>query len=585
ILLGGLYLLAALNSLSPYLSFWGSYEWREGVYTFFCCLALFWLVAGLPPSGKGVVISAVVLGSIPVSLYALSQFGGLDVLGWAWPKGEAGGGRRAFSTLGHPNFLGAYLAMVIPLAAGRASSSRRAMARLGYVFLLCLLFGALFATFSRSAWLACFSSMLAFALLLAYVKGMASRFLPFIAAFIIMVLASSLLAYLDPGGMFSHSPLEPLHSFLRGKSATAQVRALAWEGALRLISARPLLGYGPGTFPLAFAGVYPPSLASYGGIEALGGHAHNLLLDWAVSIGLAGVAVYLLFLGFVFRRGWRALHQASPSFQATLIGLFGAIIAYLVYNQLNFATIAPLSLFWVCMGMIGEWGMEDGEWGAPDLPRYRFALYGFLVLAALGFIAWGEGRPLLADVYARQGSVRMAAGDVEGSLDSYRQALKLWPEQARYRRALAAVYLSEAIACSEKDSFRAAETQLQEAIRVSPLDAGCHLDMGWLYYHWGLNADRSRLELALEAYNRAAELSPSDPTIYVRRGLVYQAMRNYDEAIEQFQKALALDIYNIPAYTYLGDLYIALGRREEARASYEMARQAAEIVDSQVAKR
>ncbi|MFB0545984.1 MAG: O-antigen ligase family protein, partial [Anaerolineae bacterium] len=333
--LAGVYLLSTATALSPRISFWGSYEWRQGAYTFLCYIALFLIIARNLRSEAQMtrLVTAVLYASLPISLYGISQYLGLDPLPWQW---TAIG--RAFSTMGHPNFLGAYLTMVIPLTATRLLASPSWIGRLRYVLLILLQLGCLLLTFSRSSWLALTVSALVFAFLLAFPMAR-GRFFVLVALLASLLLIMAALAYLDPKGIFSYSPLEPLHSFLRGKSATARIRALTWEGATQLIAARPFLGYGPESFPLAFPRVYPPQLAVYGGLMATGEHAHNEELDLSISVGLLGTAVYLLVLTEVFRQGWRALRHVTPMAN-TIIGLLSGITAYLIQNQLSFATTA-----------------------------------------------------------------------------------------------------------------------------------------------------------------------------------------------------------------------------------------------------
>lgn len=591
--LGGIYLLATLTSLSPGLSLWGSYEWRQGTYTFLCYVTLFFVAACNLRSEAQVarLLTAVLCASLPVSLYGIVQRFGLDPLPW---QGTAVG--RVFSTMHHPNFLGAYLAMVIPLTVGRLLNSFPKPGRVGiYVVLLVSQIVCLFFTFSRSSWLAFLMAGLVFAFLWTLRRGKTRRFLILMIALSCLLLILAGLAYLDPGGLFSYSPLEPVHSFLRGKSAAAQIRALAWEAAVRLIGARPLLGYGPESFDLAFAGVYPPRLAIYGGPPATGGRAHNEWLDLAVTIGVPGAALYLLVLAAVFRLGWKALDDAPPRRQAITITLLSAIAAYLAQNQLSFGTVTSFSLLWLFMAVIvalekmQRQGVSGPTLSGPLSTHpggLRLTGYGLLAAFVLAFGALTNVVPVVADIYARQGAKAAAVGDWDGSIAAYEQALRLCPHQGRYHRFLAAGYLNRALAGErDNDDFLAAEAELSTAMRLSPLDLGYRLALGELYYRWGRLFAADRLDLALGAYRQAAALSPTNPEIYARWGLVYHALERYDEALQKYQQALSLDPYHVLAYTCLGDTYTALGRNDEALEAYENARQASQVVDALVSKR
>ncbi len=608
----GIYLLATLTSLAPGLSLWGSYEWQQGTYTFLCYVVLFFLVAfNLRSEAQaGRLLAAILFASVPVSLYGILQHFDLDPLPW---QGTALG--RVFSTMHHPNFLGAYLAMVIPLTVGRLlNSSLKSGDVVLSAFLLALQLVCLFFTFSRSSWLALLVAALVFAFLWALRRGKPGRFLILLIALTCILLILAGLAYLDPGGLFSYSPLEPVHSFLRGKSATAQVRALEWAATIRLIGGRPLLGYGPESFELAFAGVYPPRLAIYGGPMATGGRAHNEWLDLALIIGLPGTALYLLVLAVVFRQGWKAMDRAKPRGQVTIIALLSAIAAYLAQNQLSFGTVTSFSLLWLFMAVIvalekiQRRGVSGPTTGVLEIKEINFQAdspgalkrtlkhligYGTLAVCVLVFVVFTNVVPVVADIYARQGAVAASAGNWDRSIEAYKQALGLCPHQGRYRHFLAAGYLNRAQRClalpkcqaPAHDDFLAAEVELLTAVGLSPLDLGYRLALGGLYYRWGLRFEADRLDSALEVYHQAAALSPTNPDIYTRWGLVYHALKRYDQALEKYHQALSLDPYHVLAYTYLGDTYTALGRRDEALEAYKNARQASQMVDILVSKR
>lgn len=54
---------------------------------------------------------------------------------------------------------------------------------------------------------------------------------------------------------------------------------------------------------------------------------------------------------------------------------------------------------------------------------------------------------------------------------------------------------------------------------------------------------------ALQDYTKAIKLEPSDANFRCNRGILYQKIRNYKGAEEDFQQALVLDPSN-PAYLF-----------------------------------
>lgn len=72
----------------------------------------------------------------------------------------------------------------------------------------------------------------------------------------------------------------------------------------------------------------------------------------------------------------------------------------------------------------------------------------------------------------------------------------------------------------------------------------------------------------------AAKASGSNAYFYHHLGVVQYQMKNYDEAIEQFRKALSKEPRLADARFYMGECYLKLGDKEKAikefRATLEL---------------
>ena len=603
-----LYATATACSVAPRISLWGSYQWRQGAYTFLCLLALFALVAGRLRTRRQLdrLVTATLYASAVVSAYGLLQFAGLDPIPWERPTD------RAFSTLGHPNFLGLYVAMTMPLAAARllALSPGGSVVSPGgsvvhnwsyrglYAGLLLIQAGCLLATFSRSAWLGALAAGMTFALL-AGIRRQRTRWVTASLGLVTLALvAFAALAYADPSGWASSGPLEPVHSLLRGKSATTAIRVLEWEATARLVAARPALGTGPESFELAFQAVYPPALTTYGGAGATGGRAHNEFLDWAVNAGLLGLATYLALVVAVCWRGRQAAPRAPRDEALVAMALIAGVVAYLVANQFSFGTAATLSALWLSLGLLSAPALSHkaqrgsvtpvpGEPKAPVAARKLLAGAG-LSLVALAFVVSTNLVPLLADAHAKTGMHRLTNGDWPAAIVAYEQAIALQPDQDRYHALLASAYLAQAVAGTpgEPASFPAAEAALDRAITLSPADEAHWLARGDVRRYWGeAISDPLHLNRAVVAYQEARRLSPTDPEPLVKIGQVRARQSRLADAVRSYQAALALDPLNVSAYTHLALAYESLGRPADAAEARRQATRAAQEIDRLISKR
>ncbi len=110
------YTAATLHSVLPGISFWGSYDRMQGLYTWLSYIAFFLILSYNVRSWAQIerVISAIVFASVPVALYGIMQHLTWDPVAWG-----ADTSTRVASTLGNAIFLGAYLIMTMPFAGYR----------------------------------------------------------------------------------------------------------------------------------------------------------------------------------------------------------------------------------------------------------------------------------------------------------------------------------------------------------------------------------------------------------------------------------------------------------------------------------
>jgi O-antigen ligase len=125
-------------------------------------------------------------------------------------------------------------------------------------------------------------------------------------------------------------------------------RRVIYREAYREIRENPLLGVGPGGFPVASTLVVSESATlSYA-------HAHNLYLNWAAEVGLPSV---IIILGFAFNlamsantasRGARV--RGDPRDRAIVIGLSAALITVLVQGFFDY--VIPNPVVWTAMWIV-----------------------------------------------------------------------------------------------------------------------------------------------------------------------------------------------------------------------------------------
>jgi cyclophilin family peptidyl-prolyl cis-trans isomerase/tetratricopeptide (TPR) repeat protein len=169
------YLLSTIFSITPYVSWAGSYQRLQGTYTTLSYIVIFALVAATMRSRAQLerVVTMVIITSIPIAFYGMLQRFGLDPLPWG---GDTQ--RRIAGHMGNAIFIAAYLIMVLPLTLARiidaftnilnddklsyADVIRSSI----YIFTLAIQLLAIYWSLSRGPWIGLAVALFAFILIL-----------------------------------------------------------------------------------------------------------------------------------------------------------------------------------------------------------------------------------------------------------------------------------------------------------------------------------------------------------------------------------------------------------------------------------
>jgi O-antigen ligase len=345
--------------------------------------------------------------------------------------------RAPGGTLGNRNFIGHISAIGVPLLIWYAITARRRFA-----VLLCAIGGAVLSVAlvlsrSRAAWLA----LLVVALLLAIPVWRAARRVPYadaarrLAFLGIVALIGVVVALVLPNQLNwkSDSPyLDSVRGVVAYNSGSGRGRIIQYRNTLHMVEAHPVLGVGPGNWPVYypnFAARNDPSLSHEDRTTANPWPSS----DWATLIAERGtIAVVVLLLAFVgiianafqSTRGSSANNPAArdPFLPVAVIatilvtGAVGAFDAVLILA-------APALIVWAALGSVGATGRARWEWTPSPAARRRMA---FVITLPLFLFALRSAGATLA-MQAFGTGQRFSSVQRAGMLDpgSYRVQLRL----------------------------------------------------------------------------------------------------------------------------------------------------------------
>lgn len=252
---------------------------------------------------------------------------------------------RAQGVFTQPNELGAFSAIMLMVALGWVFAAPTKTAAAGGIIAAVSLAAALMMSLSRGAWIgAALASLLMLLLLPAARRTVVVLGIP---AVVIGLALAATLAPPDPPQV--EVVRQRLLTVTRPGENPYDNRPAIYREALREIRERPVLGQGPGNFPVASA--RSGSLARTVGAV----HAHNVLLTVGAEIGLPGVAWLIgltVGVGLVVFAGARRL--ADPKDRALLVGIGCGLTAQLGQGIVDFNFRNPVLsiLVWSLVGMV-----------------------------------------------------------------------------------------------------------------------------------------------------------------------------------------------------------------------------------------
>jgi O-antigen ligase len=241
--------------------------------------------------------------------------GGAVVVAYGVGRGVVEHEHRAVSTMGNADFLGAYLCVLIPMAAARWRSGVR--------WALPVLAGAvglLAWSGTRGAWLGAVAGVAVLAAL------RLRRWWPLLTVGAVALVVVVLPVTRD----------------------TARGRFDTWRETAGVIADRPALGWGPDAFRVGFGrNAGDTWMRRYGG-EQVADRAHDRFLDVAATTGLAGLAadIALLVAAAIALRG--ALMRSEHGWLTA--GVAAALAAWVVQGLFLFDTFDVAAVAWVLVG-------------------------------------------------------------------------------------------------------------------------------------------------------------------------------------------------------------------------------------------
>ena len=115
---------------------------------------------------------------------------------------------------------------------------------------------------------------------------------------------------------------------------TTGFRMALWYSALGMIREHPLLGVGPDNFLYVYRTRYVLPTAWE---EFNLAHPHNVVLDFAARLGIAGLAVFVGLQVAFWRKVWPLRMRHDPELRALALGVMASMADFLAHGMVDAA--------------------------------------------------------------------------------------------------------------------------------------------------------------------------------------------------------------------------------------------------------
>ncbi|MBN1435323.1 O-antigen ligase family protein [Candidatus Fermentibacterales bacterium] len=501
------------------------------------------------------VLLVLVCASALLFVYSILQKLSVHIFPW---DEHLGLGARASGSLGNPNLLGSFAAAMAPVGLMLVLGRMRGRARMvvgGLFVALCS--ASIYASGTRGSLIGLVAGLGA-VLALSWAGSGRREEQPsrpgrkglWIAVAGLAILLAVLFAIFLPR----------LSELLHVNEGTFRVRRIIWSGTLGMFAARPLFGWGPGSFQIVFPAFRDPLYHTMG-VSHNTLHAHCEYLEILSDLGLAGALLWGAVAFFFFR----AMKRRGR--EAVAVGLTGGVVALLTEASVSVALRwPPCAMLLALLAGLGLCGQgEPRPLGArlrmliaPGVPAVT-ALFVLLVVPSYR-ASMSAGHTLFVgkEIYLEKVEPALVrAGQAALSYEqtgntSFRN--EAWTE---YRTAVAACSLSVewCLATVQTDPeelggwYALGSAYLSRAMVRVPLQQA----LSRLLSSYGVRPDpemaRADTRLALAAYDSLVRRAPNYAEIHNNMALVYVRLGMLDDALGSIRRAY--DLYGHRRYDYL----------------------------------
>ncbi|MCL4366197.1 O-antigen ligase family protein [Patescibacteria group bacterium] len=593
----GANILSTIFSMDPHTSIWGYYSrLNGGLLSLIAYLLLYWaFVSNMDFNKVKTTLKFGLASGFLISLWAILEHFGVsfscvilrgDFNATCWIQDVQS---RVFATLGQPNWLAAYLAMLIFPAFYFFLTASSKNQRIAYYISLITSYLAFTFTYSRGPTLGLIGGMVVFLLgclfchpesakggrrifhdlggfftsfRMTRVAGVLISFLVinllFGSAITSFRLISKYAAPVRPGISIASTPASVGTQLENGGTESGQIRLIVWKGALDIFKNYPIFGSGLETFAYSYYQYRPASHNLTSEWDFLYNKAHNEYLNYLATTGLVGIGTYMLvILIFIFWSVKKFIGKQTKE-KLLVISLLAAYISYLISNFFLFSVVIIAIFFYLFPALIFIATESAKPLKLPKIFNYPLSIVNLIyhrpfyiksvktiVILGTFYLLYSVFQLWYADTLFAKGENALSAGNAGAGYNLISSAAELNQGEPFYKSELGLAAAQGAASLAETDATLSADLknialiQTNQALKTSPKNVSFLRTAIRTYFALTL-VDKSYFDKTLQTLDLAIKFAPTDPKLYYNKALILSSVDRKDEELKVLQQAIEL---------------------------------------------
>lgn len=516
-------------SIDVHTSIFGYYSrFNGGLLSTISYLLLYFVIVNyLDDLFKKQIINISLLSGFFIALYGILEHFGIDKHFWVQDVQA-----RVFSTLGQPNWLAAYLCLLLPLSLQKSFDLKHKnnyFTSTIYDLLTTILFICLLFTKSKSGIIAAIVSIAIF-LFFHLVQNRKNKtqlvkFWPvLLLVFFSIVINNPIKDRLFPSKSTTHDLPSTILI-----TPSEDIRQIVWQGAIDLWRKFPLIGTGTETFAYTYYWTRPASHNLTSEWDFLYNKAHNEYINFLATTGSFGFITYIFLILSILLIFLKTKHFA----------LLASFVSILITNFSGFSVVITSLYFFLLPGLAIANSQDHPNHSKPKILIFPLVLSCYFILVnIINFIR--------ADIHYNLSSSYENGQYYSEAYQQIAQSHHLFPDEPVYLVRLASISAKNALVAQKNKNQADTDKFLQIALsstikstQLSPANVNYYKEQSQVYYYLS-SIDKKYFPQALESIIKATKLAPTDAKSFYILGQFWQTIDKTDEAIKAYLAAMDL---------------------------------------------